>query len=235
MNEKTNAWIQVRELSRTFTNGEVETRALRGITFEMVPGEFLAVTGPSGGGKSTLLHILGLRDRGTGGSVRLLDRELATLGNRERTLLRRKLGCIDQNAGLVGELSVYENVELPLVFLGMKRKERRKRVEELLDRLKLSHRLHHRPAQLSGGQQQRIAFARAIASRPELLLADEPTGNLDSANRVLLMDLLSDFNRQGGSIVMVTHSAKDASYAHRILHLNDGSLLSENQAQHLHP
>jgi len=217
--------IQTQNMTRTFLTEEVETTAIRRVTLEIERGEFVAVMGPSGCGKSTLLNLLGLIDKPTSGSYAFNGSKAESLSENQMTRIRRgNMGFIFQNYNLVDELNVVENVELPMVFLGMKRKERRIRVFEILDQIKMGHRAAHYPQQLSGGQQQRVAFARAIVTSPILILADEPTGNLDSKNGLMLLDLLAQQNRDGGTIVMVTHSPKDASYAHRIIHLHDGEI-----------
>jgi putative ABC transport system ATP-binding protein len=217
--------IQTKELSKSFFTGEVETRAVRSLTLEIEKGEFLAVMGPSGCGKTTLLNLLGLIDRPTSGDLLLEGKRITGLSENQYTRIRRgNMGFIFQNFNLVDELNVLENVELPLVFAGVKRRERRERTMEILDKLKMSHRARHYPQKLSGGQQQRIAFARAIVNKPKLLLADEPTGNLDSRNGLRMMELLAGHNREGGTIVMVTHSQKDSSFAHRIIRMFDGEI-----------
>lgn len=219
------AIIQTRELNRTFITDELETVAVNHVNISIEQGEFVAVMGPSGCGKTTLLNLLGLIDRPTSGSYRFRGEEITKLTENQLTRIRRgNMGFIFQNYNLVDELSVSENVELPLIFSGFRRKERRSRVMEILEQLKLSHRGAHHPQQLSGGQQQRIAFARALAARPTLLLADEPTGNLDSKNGLMILELLDIFNREGGTVMMVTHSPRDASYAHRTIHLLDGAI-----------
>ena len=219
--------IHSHNISKIFITEEVETTAVRNISLDIEKGEFVAVMGPSGCGKTTLLNILGLIDKPTSGSYSFNGIEAGTLSENHMTRIRRgNMGFIFQNFNLVDELNVVENVELPLVFTGMKRRERRERVFEILDRLKIGHRGLHHPQQLSGGQQQRVAFARAIVTRPSLILADEPTGNLDSKNGQAILNLLAQHNRDGGTIVMVTHSLKDASYAHRIVNLYDGEILT---------
>ena len=219
--------IKTSRLTRSYTTEEMETTAVKEVNLAVEQGEFVAIMGPSGCGKSTLLNLLGLIDRPSSGNYDFNGIQTETLSENNLTRLRRgSMGFIFQNYNLVEELNIIENVELPLVFMGMKRKERRQRVGEILDRLKISHRAGHYPRQLSGGQQQRVAFARAIINRPELLLADEPTGNLDSKNGTIILDLLNEHNKTGGTIVMVTHSMKDASYAHRIINLRDGEILN---------
>ena len=204
----------------------METIALDGVSIDVKEGEFVAVMGPSGCGKSTLLNILGLLDTPTEGTYYLGDKEVAALREKERSAYRRgKIGFIFQSFNLIEELTVEENVALPLTYLGVKGKERRKRVSEVVERMGISHRLHHYPAQLSGGQQQRAAIARALVYRPGLILADEPTGNLDSKNGIEVMELLRELNKAGTTIVMVTHSLRDASYAGRIINLFDGKVV----------
>lgn len=218
--------IKTQDLSRTFVTEEMETTALSNINLNIEKGEFVAIMGPSGCGKSTLLNLLGLIDRPSSGSYTFNGISSDAFSEKKMTRLRRgNMGFIFQNYNLVEELNIVENVELPLIFEGMKRKERRQRVNKILDRLMISHRAFHYPRQLSGGQQQRVAFARAIVNQPLLLLADEPTGNLDSKNGNLMMDLLKEHMHVGGTIVMVTHSMKDASYAHRIVKLRDGRII----------
>ena len=222
-----NMIIQTRDLTRTFLSAEVETTALRNINLQVEEGEFTAIMGPSGGGKSTLLYLLGLIDMPTSGSISFMGQDTLSLSEKQRTRLRRgSMAFVFQNFNLADELTVSENVELPLIFTGMKRRLRKERVAEVLDELKLGHRSRHYPQQLSGGQQQRVAFARAMVSRPKLLLADEPTGNLDSKNGTVILDLLTEHNRKGATVVMVTHSRKNASYAHRIIQLLDGVLVN---------
>jgi len=222
-----NMIIQTRDLTRTFLSAEVETTALRNINLQVEEGEFTAIMGPSGGGKSTLLYLLGLIDMPTSGSISFMGQDTLSLSEKQRTRLRRgSMAFVFQNFNLADELTVSENVELPLIFMGMKRRLRKERVAEVLDELKLGHRSRHYPQQLSGGQQQRVAFARAMVSRPKLLLADEPTGNLDSKNGRVILDLLTEHNRKGATVVMVTHSRKNASYAHRIIQLLDGVLVN---------
>lgn len=219
--------IQIENLSKVFRTSEVETIALNHVSMEVKEGEFVAIMGPSGCGKSTLLNILGLLDNPTEGSYKLIDKEVAGLKEKERTQLRKGvIGFVFQSFNLIDELNVFENVELPLTYLGIKAGERKERVLEILKRMNLSHRAKHFPQQLSGGQQQRVAIARAVITNPKLILADEPTGNLDSKNGGEVMDLLTELNKEGTSIVMVTHSQHDASFAHRIIHLFDGSIVA---------
>ena len=220
--------ITVKDLSKVFRTEEIETTALNGVSFEINNGEFVAIMGPSGCGKSTLLNILGLLDNPTSGSYRLLDSEVGGLKEKERTKFRKgNIGFVFQSFNLIDELNVYENVELPLRYLNISAGERKKRVEEILKRMNISHRAKHFPQQLSGGQQQRVAIARAVVSNPKLILADEPTGNLDSKNGKEVMDLLSELNKEGTTIVMVTHSQKDASVAQRVVNLFDGQIVSD--------
>ena len=220
--------IKVTNLSKVFRTEEIETTALNEVSFEINEGEFVAIMGPSGCGKSTLLNILGLLDNPTGGSYELLEQEVANLKERERTKFRKgNLGFVFQSFNLIDELNVFENVELPLKYLNIGAAERKQRVTEILKRMNISHRSHHFPQQLSGGQQQRVAIARAVVSNPKLVLADEPTGNLDSKNGKEVMDLLTELNSEGTSIVMVTHSQKDASVAQRIINLFDGRIVGD--------
>lgn len=219
--------IQIDNISKIFRTSEIETVALNHVNLEVKQGEFIAIMGPSGCGKSTLLNILGLLDNPTEGSYRLMGEEVALMRERQRTQVRKgKLGFIFQSFNLIDELSVYENVELPLTYLGMKTSERKQKVEDMLRRMNLSHRAKHFPQQLSGGQQQRVAIARAVITNPKLILADEPTGNLDSKNGTEVMRLLTELNQEGTTIVMVTHSQHDAGFAHRTIHLFDGSILA---------
>ncbi|MDE7072633.1 MAG: ABC transporter ATP-binding protein [Bacteroidales bacterium] len=218
--------IKIEKLSKVFRTEEVETVALNAVDMEVKKGEFVAIMGPSGCGKSTLLNIIGLLDNPTSGSYRLLDQEVGGLKERERTRFRKgNIGFVFQSFNLIDELNVFENVELPLLYLDIKASERKERVNAILKRVGLSHRAKHFPQQLSGGQQQRVAIARAVVSNPGLLLADEPTGNLDSKNGIEVMKLLSELNAEGTTIVMVTHSKHDASLAHRIVNLFDGSVV----------
>lgn len=219
--------IQIENLSKVFRTSEVETIALNHVNIEVKEGEFVAIMGPSGCGKSTLLNILGLLDNPTEGSYKLLGNEVANLKEKERTRLRKGvIGFVFQSFNLIDELNVFENVELPLTYLGIKASERKERVLEILKRMNLSHRAKHFPQQLSGGQQQRVAIARAVVTNPKLILADEPTGNLDSKNGAEVMNLLTELNKEGTSIVMVTHSQHDAGFAHRGIHLFDGSVVA---------
>ena len=218
--------IKTENLIRVFRTEEVETVALNGVSIEVEDGEFVAIMGPSGCGKSTLLNILGLLDTPTEGHYWLDDAEVGQLKERQRTDYRRgRIGFVFQNFNLIDELTVEENVDLQLQYLGVPRKERRERVLEVLRKVNLSHRGKHYPHQISGGQQQRVAIARALVGRPKLILADEPTGNLDSKNGIEVMELLAQLNQEGTTVVMVTHSQRDAAYAHRIINLFDGQVV----------
>ncbi len=220
--------IEVQNLQKIFRTEEVETWALNDVSFTVADGEFVAIMGPSGCGKSTLLNILGLLDNPTKGSYKLQGVEVATLDENHRTDLRKGvIGFVFQSFNLIDELNVCENIELPLLYMGVPAKERRRRAEEVMERMNISHREKHFPNQLSGGQQQRVAIARAVIAGPKLILADEPTGNLDSVNGQEVMNLLKELNQQGTTIVMVTHSRHDASYANRIINLFDGSIVKE--------
>lgn len=220
--------IKVTELSKIFRTEEIETTALNGVSFEIKKGEFVAIMGPSGCGKSTLLNILGLLDNPSGGSYELMGQEVAQLKERDRTKFRKgNIGFVFQSFNLIDELNVFENVELPLKYLNISASERKQRVTAMLKRMNISHRAQHFPQQLSGGQQQRVAIARAVISNPNLVLADEPTGNLDSKNGKEVMDLLTELNSEGTTIVMVTHSQKDASVAQRTINLFDGRIVSD--------
>ena len=220
--------LKVENLKKSFFTEEVETIALGGVSFEVKEGEFVAVMGPSGCGKSTLLNILGLLDNPTSGSYQLLGNEVGRLREKERTQFRKgNLGFVFQSFNLIDEMTVFENVELPLVYMGVKASERKRRVNEMLDRMNISHRAGHFPQQLSGGQQQRVAIARAVVSNPKLVLADEPTGNLDSKNGQEVMALLQELNREGTTIIMVTHSQHDAQFASRTICLFDGQIVTD--------
>ncbi|HBK30887.1 MAG TPA: phosphonate ABC transporter ATP-binding protein [Porphyromonadaceae bacterium] len=222
--------IKINDLKKVFRTEEVETIALNSISMEVKEGEFVAVMGPSGCGKSTLLNILGLLDNPTSGEYYLDGKEVGHLKEKERTQTRKgKIGFVFQSFNLIEEMTVFEHVQLPLTYLKVKASERKKRVEEVLRRMNISHRSGHFPNQLSGGQQQRVAIARAVIANPKLILADEPTGNLDSKNGKDVMDLLTELNREGTTIVMVTHSQHDASFAHRIVNLFDGQIVTEVQ------
>ena len=220
--------IQVTNLSKVFRTEEIETTALNNVSFTISKGEFVAIMGPSGCGKSTLLNILGLLDNPSGGNYNLLGTEVANLSERERTNYRKgNIGFVFQSFNLIDELNVYENVELPLKYLNISASERKRRVTEILKRMNISHRAGHYPQQLSGGQQQRVAIARAVVANPQLILADEPTGNLDSRNGKEVMDLLCQLNAEGTTVVMVTHSQRDASAAQRIINLFDGEIVKD--------
>ncbi len=220
--------IQVTNLSKVFRTEEIETTALNNVSFTISKGEFVAIMGPSGCGKSTLLNILGLLDNPSGGSYNLLGTEVANLRERERANYRKgNIGFVFQSFNLIDELNVYENVELPLKYLNISASERKRRVTEILKRMNISHRAQHYPQQLSGGQQQRVAIARAVVANPQLILADEPTGNLDSRNGKEVMDLLCQLNAEGTTVVMVTHSQRDASAAQRIINLFDGEIVKD--------
>jgi putative ABC transport system ATP-binding protein len=222
--------IKTNDLTKIFRTEEVETTALNKVCLEVKEGEYVAVMGPSGCGKSTLLNILGLLDNPTSGSYLFNGTEVANLRERDRTIFRKgNIGFVFQSFNLIDELNVYENVELPLIYLKMKTGERKKKVEDALERMKISHRAKHFPQQLSGGQQQRVAIARAVVANPKLILADEPTGNLDSKNGLEVITLLSELNKEGTTIVMVTHSDHDAGYAHRIINLFDGQIVTHAQ------
>ena len=221
--------IRVENLSKSFRTEEVETVALDKVSFEVKDGEFVAIMGPSGCGKSTLLNILGLLDNPTGGKYWLGDREVENLKEKERTDVRKgEIGFVFQSFNLIDELSLEENIELPLTYLGVSRAERKKRVQEIMKRMAISHRAKHFPHQLSGGQQQRVAIARAVVFNPKMILADEPTGNLDSKNGAEVMRLLTELNQEGTTIVMVTHNEHDARMAHRIIRLFDGHIVEGN-------
>jgi putative ABC transport system ATP-binding protein len=221
--------IQLEKVSKIYRTEEIETTALNAIDLKIEKGEFVAIMGPSGCGKSTLLNVVGLLDRPDEGSYQFNDREMTVLNEKQRSNVRKNnIGFVFQSFNLIDELSVFENVELPLIYLKVGSSERKKRVEVMLERMGIAHRSGHYPQQLSGGQQQRVAVARALIAEPSMILADEPTGNLDSHHGNEVMDLLSDLHRQGTTIVMVTHSAHDATYAQRIIRLLDGEVITEN-------
>lgn len=227
-----NLIIKTEDMSKVFRTEEVETTALNNINLEVKEGEFVAVMGPSGCGKSTLLNILGLLDNPSDGNYRFNGSEVARLKERQRTIFRKgNIGFVFQSFNLIDELTVYENVELPLIYLKMKSSERKELVNKVLERMKIGHRAKHFPQQLSGGQQQRVAIARAVVANPKLILADEPTGNLDSKNGDEVMNLLTELNKEGTTIVMVTHSHHDADFAHRIINLFDGQVVTENKTK----
>jgi putative ABC transport system ATP-binding protein len=221
--------IKISDLEKIYRTEEVETVALNKLNVEVKTGEFVAVMGPSGCGKSTLLNILGMLDDADSGSYKFNDIEIAGFSERKRAQLRKhNLGFVFQSFNLIDELTVYENVELPLIYTKVSSSTRKSRVEEVLDKMQIMHRRNHFPQQLSGGQQQRVAVARAVVNKPKLILADEPTGNLDSKNGIEVMQLLTDLNDQGTTIVMVTHSEHDARYSHRIIRMLDGQTVTEN-------
>ena len=220
--------IKTENLQKHFRTEEVETRALRGVNIEVSEGEFVAIMGPSGCGKSTLLNVLGLLDNPTSGSYHLQGTDVSALSEDDRTRLRRGIiGFVFQSFNLIDELNVRENIELPLLYMGVPAAERGPRINEVMERMGISHRSHHYPNQLSGGQQQRVAIARAVVTRPRLILADEPTGNLDSTNGREVMVLLRQLNEGGTTVVMVTHSMRDASYATRTINLFDGEVVDK--------
>jgi putative ABC transport system ATP-binding protein len=221
--------IKTVNLTKVFRTDEVETTALNNVSFSITPGEFVAIMGPSGCGKSTLLNILGLLDNPTGGEYFFNGAEVSRFTERQRARMRKEnIGFVFQNFNLIDELNVFENVELPLIYLGLSASERKRRVGEALEQMQITHRRKHFPLQLSGGQQQRVAVARAVVANPKLILADEPTGNLDSANGEEVMNLLERLNQQGTTLIIVTHSQRDAEYAQRIIRLFDGQIVTEN-------
>ena len=219
--------IKTENLQKIFKTEEVETWALHNVSLEIKEGEFVAIMGPSGCGKSTLLNILGLLDNPTNGTYKLNGVEVSKLSEADRTNLRKGvIGFVFQSFNLIDELNVYENIELPLLYMGVPKEERKRRVEEAMNRMDIAHRVKHFPQQLSGGQQQRVAIARAVVANPKIILADEPTGNLDSKNGKEVMDLLTQLNREGTTVVMVTHSQYDAGYATRTINLFDGQVVN---------
>jgi len=221
--------IQTVNLQKLFATEEVETTALNGINMDVKDGEFVAIMGPSGCGKSTLLNILGLLDNPSDGEYNFYGTAVAKMTERQRAQLRKgSIGFVFQSFNLIDELTVYENVELPLLYLKTPAAERKQRVETSLERMGIMHRRNHFPQQLSGGQQQRVAIARAVVAKPKMILADEPTGNLDSKNGEEVMKVLSELNDEGTTIIMVTHSPYDAGFAHRIVNLFDGKVVTEN-------
>ena len=223
-----NKMIKFENLTNVFRTEEIETTALAGVSFEIKDGEFVAIMGPSGCGKSTLMNILGLLDNPTSGSYELLGKEVASLKEKDRTKFRKgNIGFVFQSFNLIDELNVYDNIELPLRYLNISATERKEKVNAIMQRMNISHRAKHFPQQLSGGQQQRVAIARAVVAGPKLILADEPTGNLDSKNGKEVMDLLSELNNDGTTIVMVTHSQRDAAVARRTIDLFDGKIVSD--------
>lgn len=224
--------ITIQDLTKIFRTEEVETAALNGINLELKQGDFVSIMGPSGCGKSTLLNIVGLLDSPTAGSYKLLGNEMSALREKGRALVRKEnIGFIFQNFNLIDELSVFDNIELPLIYNNVKPSERKIRVEAIAEKLGIAHRLRHFPQQLSGGQQQRVAVGRALVNNPKLILADEPTGNLDSKNGNEVMELLTDLHAKGATILMVTHSDYDASFSQRTIHMKDGVIFSEKHNQ----
>ncbi len=224
--------VKTEKLGKIFRTEEIETYALNGINLHVKKGEFVAIMGPSGCGKSTLLNIIGLLDNPSEGEYIFNDTKVSKLKEKNRTQFRKgNVGFIFQSFNLIDELSVYDNVELPLLYLKMKATERREKVDAVLKRMKISHRVKHYPQQLSGGQQQRVAIARAVGSSPKLIRADEPTGNLDSKNGIEVMNLLSELNQEGATIIMVTHSERDAGFAHRTINMLDGEIIFEKVSE----
>lgn len=226
--------IKTNNLLKIFRTEEIETMALNRVNLHVEKGEFVAIMGPSGCGKSTLLNIIGLLDNPSEGEFLFDGEEVGQLKERQRTQLRKgNIGFVFQSFNLIDELNVFENVELPLIYLKIKAKERKKMVMDVLERMQIGHRAKHFPQQLSGGQQQRVAIARAVVANPKLILADEPTGNLDSKNGLEVMNLLTELNQEGTTIVMVTHSQRDAGFSHRVINLFDGQIITENVNQPL--
>lgn len=224
--------IKIEDLSKVFRTEEVETSALNHVSLHVKQGEFVAIMGPSGCGKSTLLNIIGLLDNPSDGKYYFNGQEVGHLKEKQRTQVRKgNIGFVFQSFNLIDELNVYENVELPLIYLKKKAGEKKELVNHILERMNISHRAKHFPQQLSGGQQQRVAIARAVVAGPKLILADEPTGNLDSKNGAEVMNLLTELNQEGTTIIMVTHSQHDASYAHRIINLFDGQIVTETTTE----
>ena len=230
--------VKTEKVTKVFRTEDVETLALNEVDVHVKKGEFVAIMGPSGCGKSTFLNIVGLLDNLTKGTYSFDGKDITHLKEKDRTQFRKgNIGFIFQSFNLIDELNVFDNVELPLIYLKIKASERRKKVEDVLKQMKIGHRAKHFPQQLSGGQQQRVAIARAVVANPALILADEPTGNLDSKNGIEVMNLLSQLNQEGATIIMVTHSDRDAGYAHRIINLFDGQIIMEkvngSQLNHL--
>lgn len=224
--------INIQNLSKIYKTEDVQTNALNNVSLHIKEGEFVAIMGPSGCGKSTFLNILGLLDSATSGSYKFAETETVNLGEKKKSEIRKKnIGFIFQNFNLIDELTVYENIELPLIYNGISSAERKKRVEEIMEKINISHRAKHYPQQLSGGQQQRAAVARALVTKPKLILADEPTGNLDSSNGNEVMNLLAELHREGSTIVMVTHSSYDAGFSSRIVNMKDGEIFSEEHSE----
>ncbi|HCI70848.1 MAG: phosphonate ABC transporter ATP-binding protein [Bacteroidetes bacterium] len=227
--------IQAKNLKKVYSTEEVETTALNNVNIDIKEGEFVAIMGPSGCGKSTLLNIMGLLDNPSDGEYHFLGHDVSNRTERERAQLRKgNIGFIFQSFNLIDELTVFENVELPLLYLGMSADERKEKAEAALERMSMMHRRNHFPQQLSGGQQQRVAIARAVVANAKLILADEPTGNLDSDHGNEVMKVLAELNEQGTTIVMVTHSPHDADYAMRVIHLFDGHVVTENMQEGFH-
>lgn len=227
--------IQTKNLKKLYTTEEVETTALNNVNLEIKQGEFVAIMGPSGCGKSTLLNLLGLLDNPSDGEYYFLEQEVSKYTERKRANMRKNnIGFVFQSFNLIDELTVYENVELPLLYLGYTASERKKRVNEVLERMQIMHRKNHFPQQLSGGQQQRVAVGRAVVANPKLILADEPTGNLDSSHGEEVMNLMAKLHEEGTTIIMVTHSPAYAEYAQRVVHLFDGHVVTENIKERFH-
>lgn len=224
--------IKLEKLTKVYRTDEVESTALNEVSFEIKQGEFVSVMGPSGCGKSTLLNVLGMLDKPESGSYKFLGEEISQLNEKGRSLVRKKnIGFIFQNFNLIDELTVFENIELPLIYNKVSASERKKRVNELIEKIGIAHRASHFPQQLSGGQQQRVAVARALVTKPPLILADEPTGNLDSSHGNEVMELMCELHEAGTTIIMVTHSSHDASYSGRIINLLDGQVVSEKKSK----
>jgi len=224
--------IKLNQLTKVYRTDEIESTALNAVSFKINQGEFVSIMGPSGCGKSTLLNILGMLDKPESGSYEFLGNEVANLNEKGRSEVRKKnIGFIFQNFNLIDELTVFENIELPLIYNKVPASERKKRVNELIEKIGISHRASHFPQQLSGGQQQRVAVARALITKPPLILADEPTGNLDSSHGNEVMELLCELHEEGTTIIMVTHSSHDASYSQRIINLLDGQIVSEKKSK----
>lgn len=227
--------IRTNGLKKTYTTEDVETTALNNVNMQIQAGEFVSIMGPSGCGKSTLLNVLGLLDNPSDGEFFFLDEEVSGYSERQRANLRKNnIGFVFQSFNLIDELTVFENVELPLLYLGVGKSDRKERVESVLEHMQIMHRKNHFPQQLSGGQQQRVAVSRAVVSKPKLILADEPTGNLDSANGEEVMQMLVELNENGTTVLMVTHSPAYAEYGHRTIHLFDGHVVTENIKERFH-
>jgi len=222
--------IELSKITKVYRTEEIETNALNEISFTIKKGEFVSIMGPSGCGKSTLLNVLGMLDKPESGVYQFLDQKVEGLNEKQRSEIRKKnIGFVFQNFNLIEELTVFENIELPLIYNGYSATERKARVNEIIERIGIAHRAKHFPQQLSGGQQQRVAVARALVTKPALILADEPTGNLDSSHGNEVMELLCELNEEGTTVIMVTHSSHDASYSNRIINLLDGEIVSENK------